>query len=362
MGENTVSSFEIKRFIVNTVNDLEELKSIWKELERGPEMTVFQSYDWNVLLYREESRKKFFSLFTDMVIYLLKLGESYEVMLPVIIQKHTNETKWFGRKKGIYIWGDGSYSDYLSAIYSVNATSEEFSAIIERIKFDYQKMPIFFNDIREFTRFSNYLTEKAIRVIKQDVSVQVEMTLLREEYEKSLSKSVRQNIRTAKNRMMKAGLDYRIEICGKIDDESLIEKLTEIHIARMAQKNTNKVDLVHAMSSYVRIKYRTNREQNNNIISESMKVMDNSCLVICYLNNDIAGYLYGLIDRDTIRIMQNCVKEDYKFYSPMFRGAYDFILMQYDNDDIKIVDFTRGNEQYKYNLGGVEIQLKSYEI
>ncbi len=120
--------------------------------------------------------------------------------------------------------------------------------------------------------------------------------------------------------------------------------------------------MVHAMSSYVRIKYRTNREKNNNIISESMKVMDNSCLVICYLNNDIAGYLYGLIDRDTIRIMQNCVKEDYKFYSPMFRGAYDFILMQYDNDDIKIVDFTRGNEQYKYNLGGVEIQLKSYEI
>lgn len=57
MGENTVSSFDIKRFIVNTVNDLEKIKSIWKELEKGPEMTVFQSYDWNVLLYREESRK-----------------------------------------------------------------------------------------------------------------------------------------------------------------------------------------------------------------------------------------------------------------------------------------------------------------
>ena len=74
-------------------------------------------------------------------------------------------------------------------------------------------------------------------------------------------------------------------------------------------------------------------------------------------------HTYGLIDNNSIRIMHNCVDLEYKFYSPMFRGSYDFVVrMLYEQSGTDIIDFTRGDEQYKYNLGGEEIQLFRFVV
>ena len=130
---------------------------------------------------------------------------------------------------------------------------------------------------------------------ESEVAVQVEKMESREEYEKSLSKHTRQNLRTAKNRMDKAEIKYEVKVLGKIDDDDdLIQKLIEVHVARMAEKNMVTTDLIHKISSYIRIRYRKKQEHRNNVVAESMKRMEESCLVIVYLNDDIAGYLYGL--------------------------------------------------------------------
>ena len=44
----TVGFSEIK-----SEKDLLKYKDLWKKIEKNPEMTVFQSYEWNVLLYRQ---------------------------------------------------------------------------------------------------------------------------------------------------------------------------------------------------------------------------------------------------------------------------------------------------------------------
>lgn len=43
--------FEYK--VVQSTQDMASLESAWKELEHGVEMTVFQSYDWNMLLIEQ---------------------------------------------------------------------------------------------------------------------------------------------------------------------------------------------------------------------------------------------------------------------------------------------------------------------
>ena len=57
-------------------------------------------------------------------------------------------------------------------------------------------------------------------------------------------------------------------------------------------------------------------------------------------------------------LMQNCFKMEYAFYSPLFRGTYDFLIKQIQNESKNVmqIDFTRGDEPYKYKLGGVEMQ------
>ena len=95
-----------------------------------------------------------------------------------------------------------------------------------------------------------------------------------------------------------------------------------------------------------------------------MKRMNNSIFVIVKLNDVTVGYLYGLMDNRAIRVMQNCFKMEYAFYSPLFRGTYDFLIKQIQNESKNVmqIDFTRGDEPYKYKLGGGEMQLHNYVI
>ena len=76
------------------------------------------------------------------------------------------------------------------------------------------------------------------------------------------------------------------------------------------------------------------------------------------------GYLYGLMDNRAIRVMQNCFQDGICFYSPLFRGTYDFLIKQIQNESKNVmqIDFTRGDEPYKYKLGGIEMQLHNYII
>ena len=96
------------------------------------------------------------------------------------------------------------------------------------------------------------------------------------------------------------------------------------------------------------------------LVFDSMKNMENSVWVIAIIDGQIAGYLYGLKDRRSIRIMHNCVDLQFGKYSPMFRGAFDFILQMYEGEKTDEVDLTRGTDSYKYQLGGTGSTLRSY--
>lgn len=344
---------------IHSIHDFERICDIWKTLEQGRDMTIFQSYNWNILLYEEERKRVLSNFFSTVVVIQINKNGVVVGLLPMVIQKHTNITKWFGRKKGLYILGHNSWSDYLNLVYDEKIDSSCFAGIIDYLGSVYNGYTFYITDVREHTKFSDFLKNSGAELDKTNVAVQVEKMSTVEEYERSLSKHVRQNLRTARNRMDKAGIEYELKVLGMTDDEALINQLIEVHVGRMAEKNTVTTDLLHKISSYIRIKYRQRQEYKNNIVTESMKRMKESCLVIVYLNGDIAGYLYGLRDGGVIRIMQNCVKNEYKFYSPLFRGAYDFILEQYSDKSVSTVDFTRGDEQYKYSLGGSEINLIS---
>lgn len=103
---------------------------------------------------------------------------------------------------------------------------------------------------------------------------------------------------------------------------------------------------------------------NYDIVENSMRRLPQSYFIIVKLKGVIASYLYGLRDDRAIRIMHNCFDEDYKFYSPMFRGAYDFILDQTENRALNVdqIDFTRGDEEYKFKLGAEELPLYHYAL
>lgn len=350
----------IEKKRIRKIDDFDHLKSEWRKVEEGADMTVYQLFSWNRLLVQEHFNTFMSGFFSDIVVYIAKEEEKVVCILPLIVQKRSNKTKWFGRKKGIYILGHASYSDYLNAIYK-KIDTDEMDMLFEILKRDYPNQRMILTDLIEGTLFEKYMEGAGAKKLESTVSVAVAKEESPDAYNKKLSKHVRQNLRTAVNRMNKDGIEYNYKIVnGPIDDKVLLNQFRDIHIERMREKNTIETDLIHKLSSRVRVKYRTHKEKRNNIIYESMRSMKNSFFVIVFINGVVSGYLYGLRDRNTIRIMQNCFRSEYKFYSPMFRGIYDFLIKNYEDDEIDKVDFTRGNESYKYQLAGVDTVLKQY--
>ncbi len=49
-------------------------------------------------------------------------------------------------------------------------------------------------------------------------------------------------------------------------------------------------------------------------------------------------------------------------YSPVFRACYDFITKEAIENNLEWLDFTSGDEDYKYKLNGKEMILYSYKI
>jgi len=354
-------SVEIDCIKVCNREDFDKVETLWKRLQNGKDMTVFQSIEWNKLLFDEWNRYRYNKLFSYVEIYVV-ICERYKMIVPLLVQERTTNVRgWIGRREGLYLLGQGSYSDYLNFIYS-ELSEEVISFFLQFIKKKYSRLVLYLYDMRENTTLCNYLISHYVN-ISEDVAISIKVVQKPEKFNEMISKHTRQNLRTALNRMNKDDMQYRWEQYGIINDEEMLNNLLLIHIKRMKTKNSSNKNLLYKLSAFIRTRLIIYREKHNNIVRNSMVTLENSCTVVVRLKGIIVGYIYGLIDKDgVIRIMQNCVDENYRFYSPMFRGIYDFILDCSIKDEIREIDFTRGDEEYKYKLGGVETKLYNFEL
>lgn len=350
---------EVEKIRIKCEEDIKNLREIWEDLENGKDMTIYQSYSWNQLLYEEYRKSVIETVQSEVNVYILLQEEIPVMVAPFIIQKKSYR---FTREKGIYFLGHRSWSDYNNFIYK-DINESIITILLEKVKNDYNGFQIFLTDVPDWTESSKCLVKMGTEINKIGKAVAIKIRNNTEEYYKILSKHVRQNLRTSVNRLNRNNIKYELIVKNDIHDENLLDELRRIYIARAKAKCMNNTDLLHIILSKVHTIFRNYKLKNNNIIYQSMQKMEQSYLVIIYLDKKIVGYLYGLKDRDSIRIMQNCFLEEYAFYSPLFYGAYDFIRKIHESGNgIVSVDFTRGNESYKYSLGGEENNLNSFIV
>lgn len=354
---------KIERFIIEDSKQLLVLKEDWMKLQSGKDMTIFQSYHWNELLVEYWRSGKYNALFSYLVFYRIKdENNTTQVIIPLLVQKVGFSYKWIGRKRGLYLLGTGSYSDYLNLIYQ-ELTKETFDFFLSYLKKEYRKMNLYLEYIRDRNSLFDILQSKSVTPYSKMISVYIEKMETPEKYTESLSKKTRHHLRNSANRIEKDNLDYRFAVMSHTSDEQLLESLLRIHLERLKIINSPQgLTLKKKISSFLWYRYQLYLELHNNIVISSMKNMKESCLVIVRINGEIAGYLYGLRDGNSIRILQNCCLEKFQYYSPMFQCHYRFIIQGYKDNSFSQYDLTRGNERYKYELGGQELILFSYKI
>lgn len=359
-----MKNLKVERILIEKPSDFLEVRDLWHELENGKDMTAFQSYAWNELLVEEYFADAYNRTFSKLYVYYVVREECPVLLAPLIVQKHTAKLSWWGRRKGIYLLGLNSYSDYMNFVYQ-SFEEETADLLLKAIREHFYGLPFYFNYIRKDTDACEYLIDRKAEILAQTTSVYVSLCGSADVYLSSLSKSTKQNLRTAKNRMVKDSLEYVLETGRELQNTENIDTLLYMHDVRAMSKNSKRdVDFLHRISRILMTKYRTRKEKKYNIIAQSMKRMHNSYFVTVSLNGNIVSYLYGLTDQKAYRIMQNCFDEEYKFYSPMFKGAFDFISKECDEGKLGVsqIDFTRGDEEYKLKLAGKEVPLYHFVI
>ncbi len=322
------------------VNRLKEIETDWKSLESGLDMTLFQSFDWNYLLFEHYVPQD--SPFFESLYTIVKQDNKIQIIAPLWITKKTFN---YINKKGLYILGRDSYSDYLNIIYK-DFNSDLISFLLEDIRNRYKLNHFYFEQIRENSIIYQYLSNSyKIENEKKEPCVSLRLPQTVDDYHKNLSKHSRQNLRTAKNRLSK--------------DNKLIEfNMDDLHVdkKRCIEIRESKLSVQYQRIPYIkRLKYRfVNKHRFHFPRFSPITDFKLSKFMTAYIDGDLCAFFNYAYDEPHKRIVIMAAGTDLTFarYSPGMLLMYNFIKQCIQEGSYEEIDFTRGDEPYKFALGG----------
>lgn len=321
--------------------DLEQIQDVWTALETGDEMTMFQSYRWHQVLleqYVPMDTRKFESLYA-----IVDLDDQPCLIAPLWVVKKTFRLL---NQKGVYLLGRGCFSDYLNFVYQ-RFDASAFDFLLRDLSQKYGTNRFFFENIRESTSVYRHIFEQYVVSRNSEYPcVGLNLPPSEEEYHRMLSKNSRQNIRTANNRLKKDGKslvfnfdDHQIDRnqCLEIRESKLLVKYSELPLMyRLKYKILNRF-----------------RYQFHSFIP-FMCFSDSKVMTACDEEGKLRAFFnYGFdTEGKCIRVMAAGTDLDFARYSPGMLLMYNYILNSIQEGTMQEVDFTRGDEKYKFSLGG----------
>lgn len=337
------------------IEDINKISSYYNDimyLEKKGSCTVFQYVPWLEIAIRESEKnilKKF--RYNRKIAFLFK-NNNLIAYAPIEIKRK-------GKIKFLRILGVDVASDYLDVITSMECSDEEIIFFVNEILRKVGLHRFIFTNLPEDSRTYNVLRKSSGFIeSRKDICVHINLKFDDfNDYYQHLSKNTRQNLRTAKNKLDKNELSdkFCVYYNEKIGRE-LAEKLQKLYEKRRRKLNEHRKDLNYKMLSCRRkiglLTY--------NYMIESMCYNKNSIVVVYEIDNGIAAFCHGQVNKklNTISFMQVAIDEKFGTYSPGMLMFSKFIryLFSDDNTELKCdqIDLTVGNEQYKYKLGGEE--------
>lgn len=282
------------------------------------------------------------------------MGGKLQLICPLwIIFKTTNLVN----KPGVYLLGRRGWSDYLNVVYD-DCPSEAFKVIFDYVTDNWQIRKFCLEQLKEHTRFYQYVSS-SFNIDKDFITTCVNLFIPEnnEAYNKLLSKNSRQNIRTAHNRLVKDGLNIRFNFMDKPN----LEICKRMRAKRVVKKNRAKslVDWLRKKKREIKARMEIDFPSYLPFYAD-----EESHFMSAYINDELAAFFNYATDvnHSEILLMAVGTNEKYIRYSPGVLLIYEYVNSQIKSQIIKNLDFTRGNEPYKYHLGGCNHMIHSVEF
>lgn len=334
----------MKKVEIKKINDISDFESNINTFKNYKINTPYQYYGWLRESFIENKKNYLKKYYRNIIVACLY--DNFEMIgLAILIIKKVKG------KKSILFLGFDTASDYLDFLWkdSINTNDVEFflNEIMRKTncnQFYFSGLrteSITYNCLIKLKNFQLFQEEKCVKILINQSTY--------EDYIKSLRKSVRQNIRTANNRLSK---DKKIGILKVYSNTSreLAKELQQIYEKRREIQNKDRKDLKYRLYKVIRkIGLRF-----YNYLENSMLLNNDSFVVVYEIDNEIAAFGHALKDgNNNLYFMQVSFNDKYKRYSPgvlMFTELINRIIKK--NEKI-VLDLTVGTEKYKYDLGGI---------
>lgn len=159
---------------------------------------------------------------------------------------------------------------------------------------------------------------------------------------RSLSSSVRQNLRTSYNRLTTDGLEYQFEV---FSGATRFQFTTKEIIALYCQRHAQRYGIATS-----RLKRWFLEHQS--FATRYYRDADNAYTALLRINGQPAAFLSGLYNSDTLTVPRLSINEDFRRYSPGMILCNETIRHLSATTGIRTLDLSQGQEQYKFKLGG----------
>lgn len=172
----------------------------------------------------------------------------------------------------------------------------------------------------------------------------------------SLSKSVRQNLRTAYNRLKRDGhvISFHADTYGKRDG-AVYSAALSLYARRQASAYTS--------GGKLKKLFREIKIRHFDKTSDTLGRLDNSATFLLKIDGVPAACMSGLLSHDggLFVVPRLAVDSAFKFYSPGYLLLSEAIKHFLSTTDVRIIDLSRGNERYKTDLGGEIYHTSDYK-
>lgn len=237
-------------------------------------------------------------------------------------------------------------SDYYDLVYSPTVTLEQLQMLINQIQFDFNAQIIQFEHLKSTSKFYQAIVNMPMVISTPLSCVAISLPEEYDDYYASLSKSVRQNIRTAYNRLEKNNLKIQLELFEKGDSELIDwEQLKQLYYSRNDFRKEKKY---WKSKLYYFLNYGFKNEKD--MFSYKAIQKTDFKLVVLKINQEIAAYFFGFNIQESVEINRVVINNQFKFFSPGLLLFNEFIKSEISQ--LKCIDLTVGDEKYKFDLGG----------
>jgi hypothetical protein len=322
-----------------------EVSSLWDAIFQRTSKSYFFSTDWHNVVKEFYKNTVITKATTSLIYFSAKENEVNSVVGFFYV------TNLLGKKtlKFTHLLGPSDYYDF---IYSNNVSEDFIEKIMYQIVKDMQVSEISFSNVKSDAKLFLVLKKQPTFQLQPLDCVNIHLKSSFEEYLNGLSKNVKQNLRTANNRIAKNNIDKEITFFTQKEAHLIdFKELKNIYKRRSSHKKKS-VTLKSKIYAFLDDPFQKEMDMFD---LKSIKTTD-FVLGILKLDHEIGAYFFGLKTEKGIEINRVAINDAFKFYSPGMVLLSEFIKNCID-EEYEYLDLTVGDEKYKYDLGGTTHQI-----